>query len=127
MTDRHTLLSAYKDFYISQGRLPYHVAEYCHASGIEEMDFYGVFSSLQALEQQLFREWAEQTLEACLQDPSYGQYSVRDKLLSVCFTLLETLKPERSMVQAIAKRSRVLASNPALKGMEPVLGGFFRH
>jgi hypothetical protein len=126
MPSHEVLLTSYRNFFNSQGRLPHHVAELAINSGIAEKEFYESFSSLMALEKHLFKAWAEQSLDAVHQDSSYDQYSVRDKMLSLCFTLLDTLKPERSLVKAIVGRSATLPGNNAIKGMFNPFGDFFQ-
>jgi len=126
MENQPDLVSIYQDFYIKEGRLPHHEADLASFSGITENDLYKTYSSLRSLENQLFRHWAEQTLAACAADPSFDAYGAREKMLALSYTLLETLKPNRSLIKAISSRTPSLLNNKAVKGMESPLGDFFQ-
>src|SRR5688572_8792828 len=125
MIDHSTLLHAYSDFYIKEGRLPRHEAEFTHSAGLDEKDMYGAYSSLSVIDRQLFRNWAEETITACNTDPSFSSYGVREKMLALCFTLLETLKPHRSLIKTIEKKYRGF-NNAAIKGMQQPMQDFFQ-
>ena len=126
MEIQQELLKIYLDFFIKEGRLPYHEAELAKQSGIDEKALYAEYNSLQAIEARLFRNWAEETLASCAADPSFENYGAREKMLAVSFTLLETLKEHRSLVKAILARKPGLLRNPVVKGMQVPFGDFFQ-
>lgn len=54
-----------------------------------------------------WKSYAEKTLETCTQDPSFGEYTAREKMLAYCYTLLQTMKPDK---EAVADRLKKWAS-----------------
>jgi hypothetical protein len=52
------------------------------------------------MSQNTWRAYAEQTLETCTKDPSFGGYTAREKMLAYCYTLLETMKSDKDIVAA---------------------------
>lgn len=47
-----------------------------------------------------WRAYAEQTLETCTEDPSFGEYTAREKMLAYCYTLLQTMKYDKDVISA---------------------------
>ena len=66
--------------------------------GEEEKVFYDHFNSFSSIKTEIWGDIASETLEKIKSEEVYLQYSVREKLLSFYFTLLELLKNQRSFV-----------------------------
>lgn len=55
--------------------------------------------TVQSLSKELWSEFAENTLEACGNDPSFEGYSCREKMLAFTYTMLEVLKNDEAVVR----------------------------
>jgi hypothetical protein len=47
-----------------------------------------------------WKVYAEQTLETCAEDPSFGEYTAREKFLAYCYTLLQVMKSDKNTITA---------------------------
>lgn len=47
-----------------------------------------------------WKDYADQALQICTEDPSFGGYTAREKLLAYCYTLLQEMKPDREAIKA---------------------------
>jgi AcrR family transcriptional regulator len=88
----------YVEHILTHGTEPHSVYQLAQEVGIEETEFYNYFSSLAQIEQVVWADFFQQTLEKIQQEEVYEQYSVREKILALNFTLIETLKSKRSLV-----------------------------
>jgi hypothetical protein len=95
---RTQIIDQYLDFVLTEGRRPNSVYQLMKQLGQEETVFYEHFSTFTELEDQLWQEFATETISRLHQEPVYNEYSGREKLLAFYFTLLEVLKPKRSFV-----------------------------
>lgn len=57
------------------------------------------------LSKELWSEFAENTLEACGNDPSFEGYSCREKMLAFSYTMLEVLKNDEEVVRFYLKQA----------------------
>jgi hypothetical protein len=89
---------SYIKYLLTEGKPPVSVFLFMDSLGAEEEKFYEHYSSFKALEQEIWGEIAEKTLTKMKSEEVYQQYSVREKLLSFSFTLIETMKANRSYV-----------------------------
>lgn len=94
--EKTALLKAYKKFELTKGRSPHSVFEFTEEIEIEEQEFYAHFSSLQQIQKRFLRTMVDDTLIALDEDENYKDFSAREKLLALYFTLFEHLKLERS-------------------------------
>ena len=76
------------------------VYAFCKSLKIKEDSFYKHFNSFKALEDSIWSDWLQNTLEGVKNDASYLEFSVREKLLSFYFTWFEVLLKNRSFVNA---------------------------
>ncbi|MCS7077896.1 MAG: TetR family transcriptional regulator C-terminal domain-containing protein [Bacteroidia bacterium] len=99
------LLQKYIDYVSKQGERPSTVSKLTFAIGIKESDFYTHFSSLKQIEQFYWTQTHQTVVNTITQQEVYANYSVREKLLSYAFTLIEFLKQNRSFVQIVLKKN----------------------
>lgn len=65
--------------------------------------------SFNELSTQLWENYIDQSLEACANDPSFENYSAREKMLALAYTLAEVLREDESIVKLyLDKRYGVL-------------------
>lgn len=74
------------------------VYAFCKSLNLKESTFYKSFNSFEALQDSIWSDWLNDTLEAIKSDPNYFEFSVREKLLSFYFTWFESLLTNRSFV-----------------------------
>jgi len=101
---RMRLMDAYRLYYLTNGEAPKSVFVFCHENNIEEADFYNHFGSFESLEASIWQSFIESTVETLKQSPEYVEYNFREKLLSFYYTLIETMKHNRSYILATYKK-----------------------
>lgn len=107
------LIKSYKEYVLLNGAKPASVFKFMHDLKLNEAEFYTHFASFGALEKSVWSGYISSTIEALEKDEVYDTYSVREKLLSFYFSLIEVLKSDRSFVQLTfshTKRSPVTPS-----------------
>ncbi len=93
-----TLTQQYVSYVSEHGKKPVSVASLCKIAGISESDFYKQYASLNALEDNIWQAWIEETIQTVSSSESYPNYSVREKYLAFCFGLTQKLLTVRSFV-----------------------------
>lgn len=117
-TDTSTrLMRQYLDYINTHGKKPISTASFCKEIEMRESDFYQSFASIVALENKIFENFITTTTERLIQDETYQQYSIREKLLAFYYTLIEELKKERSFISYYFDHARwsKTATNTGLK------------
>ncbi|MDX2002876.1 MAG: TetR family transcriptional regulator C-terminal domain-containing protein [Chitinophagales bacterium] len=104
------LKDAFKEFILENNKRPLSVNRLMKELGAKEADFYRFYTSLDALEKDIWKQYFEETLNRLYNADAYEQYSVREKLLGMYFTFFEVLKNDRSYVTFVGKRSLLLAT-----------------
>jgi len=90
---------AYVRHLLTHGKQPSSVFAFTDEMGMEEADFYTLYSSFEAVEGEIWEDLMHRTLETLKKDEAYETFSAREKLLSFYFTHLEVLKSNRSFVR----------------------------
>lgn len=96
MDKKQTLQEAYIKFELTQGRAPHSVFELIQDLELSESDFYGLFSSLQHLKSGILVQLLETTFGHLDADENYVEYSGKEKLLALYFTLFQQFLGKRS-------------------------------
>jgi len=96
MEDLEKIRRAYLDFVASQQHRPSSVYDFMKNLELSEKDFYQHFSSFLQLESQIWATIFEETCQKISSEQVYENYSVREKILGLYFTLLEELKNYRT-------------------------------
>ncbi|MCS7005082.1 MAG: TetR family transcriptional regulator C-terminal domain-containing protein [Cytophagales bacterium] len=113
----------YIRYVLTQGKRPSSVFAFMQEIGQEEKEFYKYFASFEAIEESVWSTIIENTLKRIKEENVYSEYSIREKLLSFCFTLVDEMKNERSFLIFCVKNntspSRFLFTCPNfLKGFK---------
>jgi AcrR family transcriptional regulator len=96
----HTaILNAYKHHVLTIGKRPISVYAFMQNMHRSEAEFYTHFTSFDALEQHIWAGYLSDTRARLHNEPSYPNYSVREKLLAFYYTWVEVLRPERSFIE----------------------------
>ena len=96
--DDNKIISLYMNDVLENNHNTKNVYVFCKNNGIEESDFYSFFSSLDAVKQSIWIKFFENTTSTLQKDENYANYPDKNKLLSLYFTLFETLTLNRSYV-----------------------------
>jgi hypothetical protein len=103
--EKQELLQKYVEYVSKEGKKPSTVSKFTFALGIKETDFYKCFANLNQLEQFYWQNVHTSIIEKIKSQEVYQNYSVREKLLSYAFTLVETLKENRSFVLIVLRKN----------------------
>ncbi len=113
---RNKIQASYMDYILTHGKLPESVYGFCKQLGIAEAEFYNEFSSFHHIEESLWSDIFENTLQRLHSDEQYAQYGAREKLLAFYYTWIEALKAQRSYV--------IHSLKPRMTSKKPVYASF---
>lgn len=89
---------SYVDYLLDHGKKPASVYSFAKVNKMKEEEFYTYYSSFTVLEKDVWKGFLETTLHTVINDPSYGPYTSREKMLALYYTLIEVLKSNRSYI-----------------------------
>ena len=98
------LIQQYIQYTLENNQTPSSVYQFAKAAGLEEQEFYTHFSGLESLEMELYGKWFEEAYAQCSTSEPWVVYSAREKVLSVFYTFIETIKPSRSFIKLLKDR-----------------------
>jgi hypothetical protein len=93
-----SIQEAYKNYLLEHGKKPVTVFAFAKENNMSEADFFNEFNSFEAIERRIWKDFFDQTHTRIAAEEVYQQYSVREKLLSFYYTLIEILRQNRSYV-----------------------------
>ena len=83
---------------------PRWVYKFIEHTKISKDNFYQYYSDLNDLENEIWSNIFQSTLEVLQKDPTYQSFSLREKLLAFCYTLVEVMQDHRvALVSILAK------------------------
>ncbi|MEM0965147.1 MAG: hypothetical protein AAGJ81_03210 [Verrucomicrobiota bacterium] len=89
-------IEAYRIHVLEEGEPPASVYAFCSKIGIEESEFFKEFSSLEALESEIWAERIRFVRDTLNGDKDYADYSPHQKSLAFFYTFLEAIMGQRS-------------------------------
>jgi hypothetical protein len=101
---KETLIKLYIEYYLTHSNSPHNVFLFAQFAKMDEETFYKNYASLDALEADIYGEWFKQTMTGCINSSPWAQYSTREKVLAICYTYIETIKPHRTFITLLKKR-----------------------
>ncbi|GAA0548491.1 TetR family transcriptional regulator C-terminal domain-containing protein [Chitinophaga japonensis] len=104
--DKQQLRDAYKLYWLENGKPPVSVYAFCKIVNLPEASFYDSYSSLDALEKDIWLGIFQATLEQLKADETYQNYSAQEKLLAFYFLWVQNLKADRSYILLQKERFR---------------------
>jgi hypothetical protein len=127
-TDLHEkIMTAYIDYVLMNGKDPASVYVFCMDNNITERQFYESFASFQSLDSEIWKSLVTKTIDTLHSNQEYGEYEVREKLLSFYYTLIEVLKKNRSYILVSYKNRDRRELKPAfLKGVREAFKSFIQ-
>ncbi len=115
---REFLENAYWEYVLEHGKKPASVYKLSKEIKINEKDFYGCFSSFQALVEYSWQQLVLETQQILDADADYQAYDSRGKLLAFFYTFFEKALGHRSrFLSAFPRREKALFC-PSLRGMK---------
>lgn len=96
--DQETLIQRYKDYVLGQAKRPASIYQFMQEMEEEEKTFYAHFASFEALEQQLFYSYFDNTIGRLSASEEYQEYDSLQKILAFFYTWLEVMQADRSLV-----------------------------
>jgi len=96
--DKQQLRDAYKLYWLENGKPPVSVYAFCKMVSLPEPAFYDLYSSLEAVEKDIWLGIFEDTINQLQGDEIYRNYSAREKLLTFYFMWVQKLKADRSYI-----------------------------
>ncbi|WP_396194876.1 TetR family transcriptional regulator C-terminal domain-containing protein [Flavobacterium sp.] len=96
--DDNAIISWYMSEVLENNEAPKNAYIFCKNHAIEESEFYSFFGSLEALKEQIWVKFFENAVATIEKEKEFEQYSDKNKLLTLYFTLFEILTLNRSYV-----------------------------
>jgi hypothetical protein len=109
---RKKIVRAYRDVMLKTGKPPVSVYSFCLELGIGEEEFYNEFGSFAGIEREFWKEIMNATIRRLNADKAFQGFSAREKMLALCYTLLEELTRERSFILVQLDRAGKLDVTP---------------
>ena len=106
LIDDTIIISKYMDYVLDKNEGPKNVFSFCKEHKIEESDFYTFFGSFDALKQEIWVKFFENTLSTIQKEEAFEGYSDKNKLLTLYFTLFELLTLNRSYILFSLKENK---------------------
>ena len=116
---KDNLISWYMEFVLDNNHQPKSVYSFAKENNFEESSFYQFYGSFEVLEEAIFSEFFNHTLQVLQKSDDYQNYDARNKLLSFYFTFFEILTANRSYVvyalESVKKDHKKLKSLQSLR------------
>jgi hypothetical protein len=104
--DKQAIVSKYVDHLLTEGERPANVYNFAKKLGMEEQEFYENFASFESIEQSIFTNLFQSTLDLLEKTEEYKQYDSKTKLVSLYFTFFEQLTANRSLILTLLGKHR---------------------
>jgi len=92
------LIDWYMDYVLMHSQNPKSVYAFAKDNNFDEQKFYDFYGSFEALEQDIFNVFFENSLSVLEKNEDYQTFDARNKLLSFYYTFFENLTANRSYV-----------------------------
>lgn len=96
MENQEKLKTAYIEHLLENGSRPSSIFSFTKKLEMKEVEFYEYYNSFELLESNIWKDFITETINKISNDETYSGYTVREKLLAFYYTLIETLKQQRS-------------------------------
>jgi hypothetical protein len=104
VTDLKTKIKdAYLDYVLTEGKNPTSVYHFAKNAGFQESEFYQFFNSFDAVSKGIWETLLDGVFSRLEGSEEYAGFSVREKILTFYFTLVQEFRNQRSYVSYSAK------------------------
>lgn len=100
---KNKIKQAFVEHYLENGSYPASIVSFSKKNKMKESDFYEVYNSFEQIEAELWKDLIAQTIQKIEGESIYANYSVREKLLSFYYTLVEVAKNQRSYFLSVTR------------------------
>ncbi len=97
------IIDGYIDQALVNEKKPQNIYLFCKDIGIEEREFYEHYTSMDTIEEDIWLQYFNSTIDKLSKEEAYKEYSSREKLLAFYYTFIEELKERRSFVIKMIK------------------------
>ena len=92
------IISMYVNYTIENNEKPKSVYNFTKLNNFTETEFYKFYGSLENLDNEIFKNFLENTLDLLNKNKEYAEYDMATKMISLHFTMFEILTANRSYV-----------------------------
>lgn len=92
------IISIYMDYVLENNEEPKNVYSFCKEHSIDEAVFYNFFGSIDALKQEIWVRFFENTMLVVDKETGNNKFQAKEELLTMYFTLFEILTLNRSYI-----------------------------
>lgn len=96
MKKKETFIKNYINFELLKGRAPNSIYEFCKEYKTNEANFYEHFNSFSQLRKHILADFINNTIKTLDNDKDYEEFTSKEKVLALFFTLFEEFKNSRS-------------------------------
>ena len=121
LMDDNQIISFYMNDVLEDNEEPKNAYSFCKKHGIEETDFYSFFGSFDSVKQAIWIKFIENAEATIKKEEAFVNYTNKNKLLTLYFTLFELFALNRSYILFSLKDN-----NEGLKNLKS-LKGFRTH
>ena len=125
MATTESIQNAYIDFVLTEGMQPKSVYVFAKQNEMTEAEFYQFFGSFEAVEQNIWADFARKTLTEIRAQEVWTGYTAREKALSFFYAFFELLKGSRSFaVYTINKQPRGFTTPRVFEQLKAIYENF---
>jgi hypothetical protein len=125
MATIESIRASYIDHVLTQGEQPKSVYVFAKKNKMAEDEFYRFFGSFDAIEQNIWANFAQRTLTEIKGQEVWNKYSSREKALSFFYSFFELLKTSRSFaVYSIKKQPKGFSTPMTFDDMKGAFENF---
>ncbi len=123
--DHHFIIGKYMDYVLEHDGYPKSVYRFCKDIKIEEGEFYNCFGNIESIDKAIWNAFFYSSIDAMNKNKEYSDFSSREKMLTLFYTLFETFTLNRSYVLfALKKYDMPLKNLTQLKGVRSHIKNF---
>jgi hypothetical protein len=125
MATVESIQKAYIDFVLTEGEQPKSVYIFAKKNKMTEEEFYKFFSSFNAIEQDIWTNFAVKTIAEIKTQEIWAQYTSREKALSFFYSFFELLKGSRSFaIYSVKKQPKAFSTPKIFAPMKDIFENF---
>lgn len=122
------LIDWYMDYVLMHSQNPKSVYAFAKDNNFDEQKFYDFYGSFEALEQDIFNVFFENSLSVLEKNEDYQTFDARNKLLSFYYTFFENLTANRSyVVHALQGQKNNMQSLKVLSELKKSFSNYIEH
>ena len=122
------LIDFYMDYVLTHNSNPKSVYAFAKEHNFDEQKFYEFYGSFEALEQDIFNIFFENSVKALEKSDDYQSFDPRNKLLSFYYTFFENLTANRSyVVHALRHHDKDMSALKVLKPLKKHFSNYIEH